>query len=179
MDCGFGHFDEQARKTCIHQAGLPLPLESGEKHKALCALEVSDARDEGDADIEIPVDVVVVSRSQSIPMRQQSKGCGQQKADPQAEYEEGKRPLETPTDQLIRIVGGMDGADCLGHAGGRASDEGLERIAGARRWGCAFAEPGKDVLVSVPMAAAAAHRVSATRCCIRRTLAGRRRRACR
>ena len=53
------HFDEQARKTCIRRLAKSLPLES-EKHKDLLrALEVSDARDEGDVDIEIPVDVAV------------------------------------------------------------------------------------------------------------------------
>lgn len=54
------HFDEQARKTCIRRLAKSLPLES-EKHKDLLrALEVSDARDDGDADIEIPADVVSV-----------------------------------------------------------------------------------------------------------------------
>ena len=59
------HFDEQARKTCIRRLAKSLPLES-EKHKDLLrALEVSDARDEGDVDIEIPVDVVAVEEPAS------------------------------------------------------------------------------------------------------------------
>ena len=49
------HFDEQARKTCIRRLAKSLPLES---EKFARALEMSDARDEGDTDIEIPVDVV-------------------------------------------------------------------------------------------------------------------------
>ena len=48
------HFDEQARKTCIRRLAKSLPLES---EKFARALELSDARDEGDTDIEIPVDV--------------------------------------------------------------------------------------------------------------------------
>ena len=59
------HFDEQARKTCIRRLAKSLPLES-EKHKDLLrALEVADARDEGDVDIEIPVDVVAVEEPAS------------------------------------------------------------------------------------------------------------------
>lgn len=59
------HFDEQARKTCIRRLAKSLPLES-EKHKDLLrALEVSDARDEGDVDIEIPADVVSVEEPAS------------------------------------------------------------------------------------------------------------------
>jgi recombination protein RecT len=59
------HFDEQARKTCIRRLAKSLPLES-EKHKDLLrAIEVSDARDEGDVDIEIPVDVVAVEETAS------------------------------------------------------------------------------------------------------------------
>ena len=59
------HFDEQARKTCIRRLAKSLPLES-EKHKDLLrALEVSDARDEGDVDIEIPADVVAVDEPAS------------------------------------------------------------------------------------------------------------------
>ncbi len=49
------HFDEMARKTCIRRLAKSLPLES---EKFARALEMSDARDEGDTDIEIPVDVV-------------------------------------------------------------------------------------------------------------------------
>lgn len=51
------HFDEQARKTCIRRLAKSLPLES---EKFARALEMSDARDEGDTDIEIPADVVAV-----------------------------------------------------------------------------------------------------------------------
>lgn len=51
------HFDEMARKTCIRRLAKSLPLES---EKFARALEMSDARDEGDADIEIPADVVAV-----------------------------------------------------------------------------------------------------------------------
>lgn len=59
------HFDEQARKTCIRRLAKSLPLES-EKHKDLLrALEVSDARDEGDVAIEIPADVVAVEEPAS------------------------------------------------------------------------------------------------------------------
>ena len=50
------HFDEMARKTCIRRLAKSLPLES---EKFARALELSDARDEGDADIEIPVDVAI------------------------------------------------------------------------------------------------------------------------
>jgi sugar diacid utilization regulator len=46
-----------ARKTCIRRLAKSLPLES---EKFARALEMSDARDEGDADIEIPADVVAV-----------------------------------------------------------------------------------------------------------------------
>ena len=55
------HFDEQARKTCIRRLAKSLPLES---EKFARALELSDARDEGDTDIEIPVDVAI---EQEVP----------------------------------------------------------------------------------------------------------------
>ena len=50
------NFDEMARKTCIRRLAKSLPLES---EKFARALELSDARDEGDTDIEIPVDVAI------------------------------------------------------------------------------------------------------------------------
>lgn len=56
------HFDEMARKTCIRRLAKSLPLES---EKFARALEMSDARDEGDVDIEIPVDVVAVEEPAS------------------------------------------------------------------------------------------------------------------
>ena len=59
------HFDEQARKTCIRRLAKSLPLES---EKFARALEMSDARDEGDTDIEIPVDVV--SEPESLESQQ-------------------------------------------------------------------------------------------------------------
>ena len=93
------HFDEQARKTCIRRLAKSLPLES-EKHKDLLrALEVSDARDEGDADIEIPVDVVVepepANPNEAAKQALRATKKADQKPDPQAEYEEGKRLFET------------------------------------------------------------------------------------
>ena len=89
------HFDEQARKTCIRRLAKSLPLES-EKHKDLLrALEVSDARDEGDADIEIPADVVVEPEPVNPNEAAKQALRATKKADPQAEYEEGKRLFET------------------------------------------------------------------------------------
>lgn len=51
------HFDEMARKTCIRRLAKSLPLES---EKFARALEMSDARDEGDAAIDMPIDVSAV-----------------------------------------------------------------------------------------------------------------------
>ena len=55
------NFDEMARKTCIRRLAKSLPLES---EKFARALELSDARDDGDTDIEIPVDVAI---EQEVP----------------------------------------------------------------------------------------------------------------
>lgn len=104
------HFDEQARKTCIRRLAKSLPLES---EKFARALEMSDARDEGDTDIEIPVDVVVepepANPNEAAKQALRATKKADQKPDPQAEYEEGKRLFETLTNHnpdLARTIWG-------------------------------------------------------------------------
>lgn len=59
------NFDEMARKTVIRRLCKSLPLKSDKFAKAL---ELSDARDEGDAGMELPIDVssVVVENDEVI-----------------------------------------------------------------------------------------------------------------
>ena len=90
------HFDEQARKTCIRRLAKSLPLES---EKFARALEMADVRDEGDVDIEISADVVVepepVNPNEAAKQALRATKKADQKPDPQADYEEGKRLFET------------------------------------------------------------------------------------
>ena len=104
------HFDEQARKTCIRRLAKSLPLES---EKFARALEMADVRDEGDVDIEISADVVVepepVNPNEAAKQALRATKKADQKPDPQAEYEEGKRLFETLTNHnpdLARTIWG-------------------------------------------------------------------------
>lgn len=104
------HFDEMARKTCIRRLAKSLPLES---EKFARALEMADVREEGDVDIEIAADVVFepepVNPNEAAKQALRATKKADQKPDPQAEYEEGKRLFETLTNHnpdLARTIWG-------------------------------------------------------------------------